>query len=227
MPVSGEMPFGCVLSTRPSSVRQLAVGILVAAAAWCVLLLEGPPMAHPPNKLAVCPPDLGLEAWCCAGACGASILPLFFNHQGDGGGGWWGAVLHQPAWWGSSDAATSWSSIVGDRRQRWLSCLCFFRPNGGPPKPCDGGYSSNKPPRWRPFEGFPAAFNSLRLPSGIIPGEKKGGRRRSLCCCGGEEGPDCFQNLLFRVLCANFQDYAVIFVLSGSCLNIVTPPTMD
>jgi hypothetical protein len=123
LPLSGVMPIGCVLSTRVSSVRWLAVGILMVAATWCLLLLEGPSMAHPPNKLVVCPPDLDLEAWCCAR-------------------GWRAALL--PAWWGSLAAANFWSSIAGDARQHRLSCLCFFRPNGGPPKPHDGGSSSSR-----------------------------------------------------------------------------------
>lgn len=47
MLVFGEMPMGCVLPTRASSVWWLATAISMAAAVWCLLLPEGSPTAHP------------------------------------------------------------------------------------------------------------------------------------------------------------------------------------
>lgn len=87
--------------------------------------------------------------------------------------------------------------------------------------------ASSQPPRWRPSVGFPTAHNSLPLPSGFVPGEKKDGRRRSPGCCGGEEGLDCFSVLLFRVLCANSQDCSVTFSSFGVLFVCCTPPTMN
>jgi hypothetical protein len=87
--------------------------------------------------------------------------------------------------------------------------------------------ASIQPPRRRPFDGSSTASIALSLPSGFVPSDGEGGRRWSSRCPGGEEeGPDCFSVLFFRVLCAKFQDYDVIFVLYWSCLQVVSPPTI-
>jgi hypothetical protein len=74
LPVTRVMPTRCVLSTFASGARWLAVESLTAAAPWRLLMLEGPPVAHPPNKLVVWLRDLDLESCCCTGALGDAFF---------------------------------------------------------------------------------------------------------------------------------------------------------
>jgi hypothetical protein len=87
--------------------------------------------------------------------------------------------------------------------------------------------ASTKPPRRRPCDGFPAAFNALFFPCGFVPGEGESGRRWSPSYPGGgEERLDCFSYIFSRILSAKLQDWSVIFVSFWSCINFVPPPYM-
>jgi len=75
----------------------------------------------------------------------------------------------------------------------------------------------------RPSCGAAAALRDLERPSGFVPGAVEDGRR-GLHPINGGSGPDCFFNLLSRVLGVKLKGYVVIFVLSLSPSVICNRP---
>jgi hypothetical protein len=67
--------------------------------------------------------------------------------------------------------------------------------------------------------GASTMFIALTAPSGFVPGGSKSGRRWSSSCGGGIQGPDCFSNVMFRILCAKYHGNVVIFNFLGSCIK--------
>jgi hypothetical protein len=196
----------------------------MVAAAWCLLLLEGPSMALPPNKLVVGPPDPDLEVCCCAGVVEIIVLPLSFSHQGDGGGERLGDALNRSAWREVQVAANGGvhqlrrrcAAVIHGQRDRsvlWCCSHCrFFNLLAGEP---------NR----RPICDLATALIVNPSPSGLVPGDGAGGRDVERVFFLGGEGPDCTLHSFLGVLCAILEGLFVIS-FSSEFLGVICKPTV-
>lgn len=205
------MPVLRVLLLLPScSWEALARVLLAVLPRWEPYAVAGASQRSRPNKLVVCPLDLDLEAWCCAGNMDASIRPLFFSHRGDGVGEWWRKALLRSAWRGAAaiygvhQLRRCFASVIlGHRDRSVLRCYCH----------CSVFNLLAGVPMRRPFSFSVAALNAGSSPSGFVPGGGAGGRGVESFVLLGGEGPDCFPNFLFSVLFVKVEDYAIISLL--------------
>jgi len=192
MPVFGLLPLGGVLPTRASSVWWLALEILMAAAVWYLLLLEGSPTALP-RISSLCALIWGRPLPLLASLLGAAMV-VVGEQMAEGDLDSTDGSRAQPQW-----RLFTWSFV-------FIVTLLLLQAEGRPPfsslPVCfmGGSYNINSEfvARRRCYEG--TAVPSDSFPAMTMP--------HLVGCCLGPDCNSCFQP---RVLPTKIRDVGVIF----------------
>jgi hypothetical protein len=209
---SGVMPIGVWSPALASGRRWLVVVLLLTMALQRVepVVDFGGSSTAPTNKLGG-GSDLRiwgcLYSWCAHGGHGGCQEEDFSAPLRS-------ALLSYLA------AAFLWRSLAVDSRRLEPSCLCLFRPKGGPPQPQDNGCSTSV---LEALAGDSRRRHTSFRRQVVCPRRSQDGRRWSHSLGGQDYGLDCVFIFCSRVLYVIFQDRTVFFIFSGPVCNLYPP----